>query len=94
MAVYKIFPEKDAAIYSLFPQMNTGIDEILDVSNLNFAVDSNPTPSRFLIQFDQDQINNLINNRASGSNWDVNLKAYIATAQGINLDSKWVQVNI
>jgi hypothetical protein len=88
MAVYKIFPEKDAAIYSLFPQMNTGIDEILDVSNLNFAVDSNPTPSRFLIQFDQDQINNLINNRASGSNWDVNLKAYIATAQGINLDSK------
>jgi hypothetical protein len=40
MAVYKIFPEKDATIYSLFPTMNTGIDEILDISNLNFAISS------------------------------------------------------
>ena len=36
MAVYKIFPEKDATMYSLFPQMNTGLDEILDISNLVF----------------------------------------------------------
>ena len=41
MAVYKIFPEKDATMYSLFPQMNTGLDEILDISNLNFAISSN-----------------------------------------------------
>ncbi len=41
MAVYKLFPKQDATLYSLFPQMNTGLDEILDVSNLNIAISSN-----------------------------------------------------
>ena len=44
MAVYKIFPIADTTIYSGFPDMNTGLDEILDVST-NFiaasTVDSN-----------------------------------------------------
>jgi len=31
MAVYKIFPTKDASIYSYYPSKNTGIDEILDI---------------------------------------------------------------
>lgn len=88
MAVYKIFPEKDATIYSLFPQMNTGIDEILDVSNLNFAVDTQGQVARYLIKFPQSQIDDIIDNKVNGSNWDATLKCYIATAQGINLDSR------
>jgi hypothetical protein len=32
MAVYKIFPEKSATIYSYYPTLNTGIDEILEIS--------------------------------------------------------------
>jgi hypothetical protein len=88
MAVYKIFPEKDATMYSLFPEMNTGIDEILDISNLNFSIDTNPEVARYLIRFDQEPIDSLINNQASGSNWDVDLRCFIATAQGINLDSR------
>jgi hypothetical protein len=33
MAVYKLFPSQDAAIYSAYPAMNTGLDPILDVAN-------------------------------------------------------------
>jgi len=49
MAVLKIFPEKDATLYSLFPNMNTGLDEIVEATLTTFAY-SNPNPqtSRFL----------------------------------------------
>ena len=88
MAVYKIFPEKDATMYSLFPQMNTGLDEIIEISNLNFAVDSSPQVARYLIQFDSSSIDNLIKTKGSGSNWDIDLRCFIATAQGIIMDSE------
>jgi hypothetical protein len=88
MAVYKIFPEKDATMYSLFPQMNTGLDEILDISNLNFAISSNAQVARYLIKFDQEQLDNAIDNLADGAQWDADLRCFIATAQGINLDSQ------
>jgi hypothetical protein len=88
MAVYKIFPEKDATMYSLFPTMNTGIDEILDISNLNIAISSNAQVARYLIKFDQEQLNNAIDSLANGASWDADLRCFIATAQGINLDSR------
>ena len=86
MAIYKIFPEKDATIYSLFPQMNTGLDEILDVSNLNFAVNTNPQVARYLVKFDQSEINSVFNTYVSTSTWDATFKCFIATAQSINVD--------
>ena len=86
MAVYKIFPEKDATMYSLFPQMNTGLDEILDVSNLNFAVDSYAQAARYLVKFNQDDINNVFDTYISNSQWSSDFKCFIATAQSINLD--------
>ena len=88
MAVYKIFPEKDATMYSLFPTMNTGIDEILDISNLNIAISSNAQVARYLIKFNQDQLDSAIDNLANGAQWDADLRCFIATAQGINLDSR------
>ena len=88
MAIYKIFPEKDTTIYSLFPTMNTGIDEILDISNLNFAISSNAQVARYLIKFSQDQLNGAIDNLARGVQWGADLRCFIATAQGINLDSR------
>jgi len=36
MAVYKIFPTQDATLYSLFPQMNTGLDEIIEATLTTF----------------------------------------------------------
>jgi hypothetical protein len=88
MAVYKLFPSQDATMYSLFPQMNTGIDEIIEISNLNFAVNSYPQVSRYLVQFDQDEIDNVIDGKIKGAQWGAHLRNYIATAQGINLDTK------
>ena len=85
MAVYKIFPEKDNTLYSMYPSMNTGVDPISQVSNLNLAVSSQPSVARTLIQFDTDEIKNIIDNKVTGT-FDVYLKSYIATAQGINED--------
>ena len=56
MAIYKIFPKKDATLYSFYPNMNTGIDPINQISNLNIAVDSNPQVARILTQFVQTEI--------------------------------------
>ena len=86
MAVYKIFPEKDATIYSLFPAMNTGLDEILDVGNLNLQTNPNPQVSRALIKFNQDEINNVFSEYISTQNWSANLRLFVATAQSIDTD--------
>lgn len=83
MAVYKLFPYKDATLYSFYPDMNTGIDPITTISNLNFAVSSNPQVARFLTEFVQSEILDVINNKISGSEWDVDFRSYIATAQGV-----------
>ena len=86
MAVYKIFPTKDNTLYSMFSTMNSGIDPISQISNLNFAIASSPTVARNLIEFDSSEMSNVLNTKVSG-NWEAYLKSYIATAQGINEDS-------
>ena len=83
MAVYKLFPYKDTTLYSLYPEMNTGIDPITSITNLNIAIDSSPQVSRFLTEFVQEEIEDVINNKISGSQWDVDFRSFIATAQGI-----------
>ena len=60
MAVYKLFPAKDTSLYSMYPTMNTGIDPILQISNLNFAVDSSPSVARSILQFDDSEIANVL----------------------------------
>ncbi len=82
MAVYKIFPEKDASIYSQFPLLNTGVDEILDVST--FYNSANAQVSRFLIQFSQTEINDLLDTRVGTASFKANLKTYIADITGLN----------
>ena len=85
MAVYKIFPTKDATLYSLYPSMNTGLDAILEISNTR-NIDLKPDVARYLIEFDTDEIVDTIDNKISGKEFDVFLRNYIATAQGINTD--------
>ena len=63
--------------------MNTGIDPITTISNLNFAVSSNPQVARFLTEFVQSEIVDVINNKINGAQWDVDFRSYIATAQGV-----------
>jgi len=95
MAVYKIFPEKDATIYSAYPAKNTGLDPILDVSTTN--IPDNPQVSRFLVKFSSTEISNVIDDIISGSvtdatgsllteskDFQANLKCFIADVSGLS----------
>jgi len=87
MATYKLFPTKDATIYSRYPTRNTGIDSIIETST-----DPDAKLSRYLVQFSQDEINSLIDTTISSSygangsfeNIQVRFKNYITTIENLN----------
>jgi hypothetical protein len=83
MAIYKIFPTQDTTLYSTLPLMNTGLDAILEVSNQQ-NISGDPTVARYLIQFDTEEIIDIIDNKISGNSSSIYLKNFIAEAQGIN----------
>ena len=92
MAVYKIFPEKDATLYSLFPNMNTGLDEIVEATETSFAyADPNPQTSRFLIKFSNTDITTVVDlipqDIFDNGDWKVNLQCFIATSTGLQADT-------
>ena len=89
MAVYKIFPTRDATLYSAYPNMNTGDDAILEVSNTFPDINPSPRVARALIDFEGSQILNVWNNHlsSSGDNWTSYLKLYAAEVQGINQET-------
>ena len=82
MAIYKLFPTKDATIYSKYPARNTGLDSIIEAN-----VDLDQKVSRYLIQFSQDEIDSLIDDRIGTASMKVNLKAFIATIENLNTDT-------
>jgi hypothetical protein len=77
MAVYKIFPEKDATIYSKYPVKNTGLDEILELT-IDQSDTESPGVSRFLIQFSDSDIDNVYDNYVDGNYHKVFLRCYAA----------------
>ena len=86
MAVYKIFPEKDAFISSHNPAQNTGRDEVLEVSNTN-AINLNtsaqgdvPAVKRALIQYKTTDISDVITNKIGDAAFQSNLSIYLANA--------------
>ncbi len=90
MAIYKIFPTQDSTLYSLTPDANFGMDAILEASNI-IDIDGNPDVARFLVQFDIDEIVDIIDNKiitASNPTWDVNFRTFIAEASGISNTQK------
>ena len=85
MAVYKIFPEKDTSIYSLYPNMNTGLDEIIECSTrVSDEYDVNTQASRFLIQFSQEEIESVLQSKVGNSNWSSSLKVFLADGEGFS----------
>ena len=88
MAVYKLFPIKDATIYSGYPAMNTGLDSLLEI-NSEYPITLTPTPrvARSLIQFDQAEIDSVFDTKISSSNWSSSLKTSISVAEGITQNS-------
>ena len=92
MAVYKIFPEKDAFISSHDPAQNTGRDEVLEISNTN-AINLNtsaqgdvPAVKRTLIQFKTTDINDVITNKIGNAAFSSSLNLYLANATVAPLD--------
>lgn len=85
MAVYKIFPEKDATLYSEYPNMNSGIDEIIEATTAQ-SVAGDPTVSRFLVKFNQSEILDVINNKATGS-LAAYLKVFVAKVEGLGQET-------
>ena len=78
MAVFKIFPIKDSFISSQYVNNNYGRDEILEIST------TPDNKSRSLIQFDQNEIIDVINN-ITGS-YNVELKLYLAYVSNLSQD--------
>ena len=91
MAVYKLFPEKDPTLYSLFPTMNTGLDSQIESTAMDFGPnDPNPQVSRFLIQFDNTQIGNVLDNLIddnSGTDWKAYLRLFSSKATGLSTNT-------
>ena len=83
MAIYKIFPTQDSTLYSKFSGSNFGMDAILEASNI-IDVDGNPDVARFLVQFDINEISDVIINKINSASFDVNLRTFIAEASGIS----------
>lgn len=84
MAVYKIFPTKDATLYSQYPSVNTGLDSILEASSYYYLGDR--YKSRYLVQFSDSEIQNVIDSKVTGS-FVTYFKNYAATVTGLSVDT-------
>jgi len=95
MAVYKIFASQDTSLYSKFPAMNAGLDEILEISVKNTSDQYNSlVPStgsilvddlrRTIIKFSDIDLDKL-KSYSTGS-WKSHLKLYVANAENLSQD--------
>lgn len=83
MAVYKIFPQKDATIYSEVLDMNTGRDEILELAS--YSIGEKNYVKRALIQFNSTEISDVLSTyvgteASSATNYTASLRLYLASA--------------
>ena len=78
MAVYKLFPNKDTFIYSEIPVGNAGYDEMIEIGGYP-VLDVGQT-CRTLIQFETQEIQNVINNKAGGTPVAAYLNIKLASA--------------
>jgi hypothetical protein len=86
MAVYKIFPEKDATLYSEYPAMNSGIDEIIEATTSTDIDGGEPAASRFLIKFNQSEILDVLTSKTTGS-ITTSLKVFMAKVEGLGQET-------
>ena len=84
MAVYKIFPEKDATLYTEFPNKNTGLDQIIEAST--YVQNDNAQVSRYLVKFSTNQISGIYQDKITNGEYKVYLKNFNAVVTGLNLD--------
>lgn len=83
--VLRFYPKKDATIYERYPEKNTGLDEIIELSKV--IVDSSSYNSRILLDFDYSAISASIVARGYNPNqFNFKLKLSTTDATEIPLD--------
>jgi len=85
MAVYRIFPEKDAFISSEIPTGNAGKDEIIEIGGYKDLSNIGRT-NRILTQYRTSEIQDVITNKIGSSNYSASLCLYLADATEIPVD--------
>jgi len=85
MAVYQIFAEESATLYSYYPATNTGLDEIVELSTF-YSINGTNEVSRALIKFSTSEIEDVVSNKIQSTDYDAYLKVYLANASEIPLD--------
>ena len=86
MAIYKIFPEKDATLYTEFPNKNTGLDQIIEAST--YQANATAQVSRYLVKFPTSQIAEMYNDKITNGEYKAYLRNFNAVVTGLNLDQK------
>ena len=79
MAVYRIFPEKTATIYSRYPLFNAGLDEIMEIDSYYIGTDS--YVARSLIAFNSVEQQTVIDDVIGSTEFSANLKLYLAEGE-------------
>jgi hypothetical protein len=83
MAIYKLFPYKDTTLYSQYPSMSVGLDAISEVNN-QIGITGTPDVARFISQFDNTEILDVVNNKIGDKEWDASFRSFISDATGIS----------
>lgn len=81
MAFYRIFPSKDATVYSKYPALNTGLDEIIEATT-TYDEDGAHT-SRMLLEFDSTEISGTLANIVQDNQVQINLRVFKANITGM-----------
>jgi len=78
MAIYKIFPVNDSTIYShpLRRDLNTGLDEILELTEEQSNTGIDYFPSRILITFKDSEITDVFQNKIGASSYSASLQLF------------------
>ena len=83
--VLRFYPKKDTTIYERYPEKNTGLDAVLELSKIIDG--SSSYSSRVLLDFDYTAISASIASRGYNPNqFDYRLKMYVTDASEVPLD--------
>jgi hypothetical protein len=82
MSIYRIYPDKDATLYSEAPTSNTGKDEILEISGYQDHTGTVRT-TRTLIYFDTQEIKEIVDTKINNNPFSASLFLYLAEASEI-----------
>tara|TARA_R110002153_G_scaffold150278_1_gene301807 strand:+ start:8884 stop:10023 length:1140 start_codon:yes stop_codon:yes gene_type:complete len=88
MAIYRIFPDKDTAIYTEQLTGNSGKDEILELGGYPSSIDGVGQSSRILMKFTDSDIQDVVNNKIGHPHFSSSIKLAIADASELPVDYK------